>query len=272
MLDRIAMQQDSPEVQWSQEEAKQAQLQLHALQALIKELAGNCMCPIEHSLMHDPVFAADGHTYERRAIERWLAFHNTSPLTGQTLKHRSVTPNFLANAMACSLRACSRRNAATGFGLDLVEEQTVSDMACGLGTPCEQQDEPVQEQDEPLQQQDELLHNHAAQSVAGLLTFPWDLEELLQRELDEPLESYASISSSGEVSFQAGRVNEVEIETPRGPQWRPFVARWPNDFMALSQEHRGGLQNDLGTLSVQHNSDVALRMLQWRSFALRFGR
>ena len=36
-------------------------------------------CPITRELMRDPVIAADGHTYDREAIEMWLRNHNTSP-------------------------------------------------------------------------------------------------------------------------------------------------------------------------------------------------
>lgn len=42
-----------------------------------EELAGEAPeealeCPITHELMSDPVVAADGHTYERAAIQRSL--------------------------------------------------------------------------------------------------------------------------------------------------------------------------------------------------------
>ena len=30
------------------------------------------VCPISHDVMLDPVVAADGHTYERAQIEKWL--------------------------------------------------------------------------------------------------------------------------------------------------------------------------------------------------------
>lgn len=41
--------------------------------------------PISQELMSDPVITADGHTYERAGIERWLAEHDTSPLTNIVL-------------------------------------------------------------------------------------------------------------------------------------------------------------------------------------------
>ena len=43
--------------------------------------------------MCDPVMAADGHAYERSAIERWLATKSTSPLTGGELEHSILIPN-----------------------------------------------------------------------------------------------------------------------------------------------------------------------------------
>ena len=43
-------------------------------------------------LMEDPVTTADGQTYERREIFRWLLDHNTSPLTGAALPNKALTP------------------------------------------------------------------------------------------------------------------------------------------------------------------------------------
>lgn len=52
------------------------------------------LCPISHLLMRDPVQTADGQTYDRPGIERWLRTHNTSPKTGAELEHKRLTPNF----------------------------------------------------------------------------------------------------------------------------------------------------------------------------------
>ncbi|CAI7833804.1 unnamed protein product, partial [Closterium sp. NIES-53] len=43
--------------------------------------------------MTDPVVAADGFTYERSSIERWLLTNSVSPRTGQPLAHKHLTPN-----------------------------------------------------------------------------------------------------------------------------------------------------------------------------------
>ena len=53
------------------------------------------LCPITQEMMENPVMAADGHTYEKAAIVRWLETgHRTSPLTGERLKHDTLTDNF----------------------------------------------------------------------------------------------------------------------------------------------------------------------------------
>lgn len=59
-------------------------------------------CPITQSLIKDPVSTADGHTYERTAIQEWLNGHDTSPATGLILPlgadgqvNKSLIPNHL---------------------------------------------------------------------------------------------------------------------------------------------------------------------------------
>jgi Mg-chelatase subunit ChlD len=44
-------------------------------------------------MMRDPVIATDGHTYEREAIENWLALNRTSPVTRATITSTTLTPN-----------------------------------------------------------------------------------------------------------------------------------------------------------------------------------
>lgn len=66
------------------------------------------VCPITRELITDPVIAADGHTYDRSAIEQWLhggagaplsrsgasgSSRRTSPKTGQPLEHLHLIPN-----------------------------------------------------------------------------------------------------------------------------------------------------------------------------------
>ena len=57
------------------------------------------ICPITAELMTDPVVTADGHTYDREAIESWLRRKTTSPLTGEPLEHLMLTPNHIVRGM-----------------------------------------------------------------------------------------------------------------------------------------------------------------------------
>lgn len=51
-------------------------------------------CPITHELMTDPVVAADGYTYERRAINAWIqSGKHSSPMTNAPLHHLDLVPN-----------------------------------------------------------------------------------------------------------------------------------------------------------------------------------
>jgi len=60
-----------------------------------KALPGMPSCPITGFAMMDPVVAADGHTYERSAIARWLQTSDKSPLTGEVLVHKELVPNYM---------------------------------------------------------------------------------------------------------------------------------------------------------------------------------
>ncbi|XP_058756319.1 U-box domain-containing protein 34 isoform X2 [Vicia villosa] len=50
-------------------------------------------CPILQEIMDEPYIAADGFTYEYRAIKAWLSKHNVSPVTKHKLQHSVLTPN-----------------------------------------------------------------------------------------------------------------------------------------------------------------------------------
>ncbi|XP_047941146.1 U-box domain-containing protein 35 isoform X2 [Salvia hispanica] len=52
------------------------------------------MCPILREVMSDPCVAADGYTYERKAIEAWLAEKDTSPITELPLPHKHLIRSF----------------------------------------------------------------------------------------------------------------------------------------------------------------------------------
>ncbi|KAK8970176.1 U-box domain-containing protein 34 [Platanthera guangdongensis] len=51
------------------------------------------LCPILQEEMEEPSIAADGYTYELRAIRAWLERHKVSPITGLSLPHTEIIPN-----------------------------------------------------------------------------------------------------------------------------------------------------------------------------------
>lgn len=56
------------------------------------------LCPIGHSVMRDPVVCADGFSYDRSAIERWLRrfpppLRARSPCTNLVLPNHTLVPN-----------------------------------------------------------------------------------------------------------------------------------------------------------------------------------
>ena len=61
-------------------------------------------CPITREAFTDPVLAADGHTYERWAIESWVQIRATSPLTGLCLGTTCVVPNHALRSAMQDLR------------------------------------------------------------------------------------------------------------------------------------------------------------------------
>ena len=51
------------------------------------------LCPITLAVMHDPVLAADGSTYERDAIAHWIEQVPRSPLTNLPLASAALVPD-----------------------------------------------------------------------------------------------------------------------------------------------------------------------------------
>jgi len=81
------------------EAAEEAAKEEAAKEADADEPPDDLICPITQELMNDPVIAADGHTYERVAIERWLKTNTTSPKSGDELEMTAIFPNHLVRRM-----------------------------------------------------------------------------------------------------------------------------------------------------------------------------
>ncbi|KAM3207162.1 hypothetical protein ACQJBY_062400 [Aegilops geniculata] len=54
---------------------------------------GHFLCPILQEIMEDPCVAADGYTYDRKAIETWVSMKDKSPMTNLQLPSKSLIPN-----------------------------------------------------------------------------------------------------------------------------------------------------------------------------------
>ncbi|CAJ2638536.1 unnamed protein product [Trifolium pratense] len=75
--------------------ADEAQAQYSASIVTIKSRAPNhFICPILQDVMDDPCVAADGYTYDRNAIEKWLLKNDKSPMTNMVLPHKHLIPNY----------------------------------------------------------------------------------------------------------------------------------------------------------------------------------
>lgn len=69
------------------------------------------ICPLSYEVMRDPVFTADGHTFERHVIEEWLRDHDTNPMTNSTMAHKELTPNFAIREACAAYRQQNPSNA-----------------------------------------------------------------------------------------------------------------------------------------------------------------
>ena len=71
------------------------------------EFDGSLRCPITQEIMRDPVICADGHSYDRHAIEEWFRMHKkhaTSPLTNERLTHKNLVPNHALRSVIAERR------------------------------------------------------------------------------------------------------------------------------------------------------------------------
>ena len=71
----------------------------------VDDSATEFLCPITQELPVDPVMAEDGHTYERRAIEKWLREKKTSPLTNESMGERLIPALQVKNAIATMVKS-----------------------------------------------------------------------------------------------------------------------------------------------------------------------
>ena len=85
----------------------------HPIQYASDEAPSEYKCPIGSRLMYDPVVTADGTTYERENIYKWLITldNSTSPKTKQELSNKALIPNLtLISLMQHPLVDCAPAN------------------------------------------------------------------------------------------------------------------------------------------------------------------
>jgi len=106
----LAIQRANEEFAKAAAHAEQQDQEMALMRRGMKKLAmedvpPEMICPISNDLMKDPVICADGHTYEREAIQKWIRRKASSPMTNQRLQEpvqlipnhalRSLISNFV---------------------------------------------------------------------------------------------------------------------------------------------------------------------------------
>ncbi|CAF2830405.1 unnamed protein product [Rotaria sp. Silwood2] len=72
-----------------------------------QNLLNSITCCITKAIIHDPVVAADGFTYEREAIMKWFETSNRSPMTNQELENLELKPNYAVKSILQALQGAN---------------------------------------------------------------------------------------------------------------------------------------------------------------------
>lgn len=85
------------------------------------------MCPLTKQIMTDPVFASDGHTYEREAIYFHLLSSSVSPMTSAVINSKTLISNYNLAArikvFAMNALAQAKKNFDQGFAVRVQQEK-----------------------------------------------------------------------------------------------------------------------------------------------------
>uniref|UniRef100_A0ACD5XZ31 Uncharacterized protein n=1 Tax=Avena sativa TaxID=4498 RepID=A0ACD5XZ31_AVESA len=106
---------------------------MHSLACVHMETSGggtaphHFVCPISLQPMQDPVTAPTGISYDRRAIERWLADgHATCPVSGRPLALADLTPNHTLRRLILSWDPAAPSSDHDDPGLDAIVAKVMS--------------------------------------------------------------------------------------------------------------------------------------------------
>ena len=72
-------------------------------------------CPITQVVMKKPVMATDGHSYELRAMQKWVLKKQTSPVTGEPLANTTLVINQNLKKLIRDFAATKRFSMACAF-------------------------------------------------------------------------------------------------------------------------------------------------------------
>ncbi|CAF1204336.1 unnamed protein product [Adineta ricciae] len=90
------------------EQAAYEKTVINNIQKMSQEnLLNSITCCITKAILHDPVVASDGFTYEREAIENWFKTSNRSPMTNQELENLELKPNYAIKSILQMLQGAS---------------------------------------------------------------------------------------------------------------------------------------------------------------------
>jgi len=103
----VSRSQVAPDVAMDCGMASQQQIaELVAQRLFTRELLPSMLCPINRTIMRDPVCAADGHTYERLAVESLMKnagrMPAMSPMTMRNFPSKQVFPNIVMKQLIAS--------------------------------------------------------------------------------------------------------------------------------------------------------------------------
>jgi len=88
------------------------------------KIPNRLLCPISKEIMEDPVFCPLGHTYDRKSITNWFKTSDTTPLTGEKLYIKFVTPNHLCKSDLISfLQKIERKKKNQRLKIDKLKEK-----------------------------------------------------------------------------------------------------------------------------------------------------
>jgi len=204
-----------------------------------ESIPNECFCPITQEIMEDPVIAQDGHTYERKAIKRWLDMgKRTSPKTGARLLSTEFVPNYSMRSLIQDLKA--QIPVLARHKVDMRTIETAVKLR-------------EQEIEEALEQKGQLVEKESQTRLS--------LEKELEKK-EKELEEKTVLLSIMEKRVKALEADKVEAISSKGPSFFPQVLSEININNLASRVKEGNYKAliELLDLSKNHHADVQFNL------------